>query len=312
MYRRPACLRILVGPLIAGALHVPPQFALAAGPSETSSAGGVSAQTIPPTKGRQQELAGKLKFIDMLVNRSPRVKRVEASDDSKAKELLAAAQQHHRRAVAEMEKGDLDQVDHFVGLALDAVGIAFRMVADPAHREAVEAERYKELEARVASFRQAFKEVAAQKGAQTAAFLDEVKVATLVGEAEALAKEKRYQQANQPLAKAADMVERALAKAREKETLVYDLNFATPEEEYAYDLERNRSYELLANMMVAQCPPERKSRLPLIKRLIQRNEELRAEADALAAGGDTEGAIQVLQKGTDSLVRALRMAGLPL
>ena len=127
-----------------------------------------------------------------------------------------------------------------------------------------------------------------------------------------LAAKRRYREANRYLAEAVAMVEQALSEAREKETLFYSREFASLEEEFKYALQRNDNYVLLTDMFIRSCPPERENRIPLIKRLVARNEELRAEAQSLMVEGKPEAAIKAVDEGTQNLIRALRIGGLSL
>ena len=159
------------------------------------------------------------------------------------------------------------------------------------------------------SFREAFARVVTEKGAAAAALFDQTRFAKQLAQAEDRARERRYREANGYLTQALASVEQALAQARDQETLIQALTFATPQDEYAYELERNRSHRLLIELMLAERAPAAASQA-LIEQFLVTNDAARAQALALAEQGDIAAAIAALEQGTRALVRALRVTGL--
>ena len=93
------------------------------------------------------------------------------------------------------------------------------------------------------------------------------------------------------------------------QTLVYDRRFASSREEYAHELQRNRSYEALVPLAVLEYRPSREAQA-LIDRYVKQSRALRERAESQAATNDHAQAILTLVEGTDGLQRALQASGL--
>jgi inorganic triphosphatase YgiF len=93
------------------------------------------------------------------------------------------------------------------------------------------------------------------------------------------------------------------------QTLVYDRRFANSRDEYAHELARNRSYESLVPLAIAEYRPSREAQA-LIERYVRQSRALRERAESQAAPNDHAQAILSLVEGTDSLQRALQASGL--
>ncbi len=282
------------------------------------TAAGVLAQetTRPGPEGRGgpataeaagRTLAPKLRLLDTLVHRSPAVKRIEASDDSQAKGLVETAREAHARAQALYTQGAYGAAEAFVQQGLRAMGSASRRVEDPQRRRRSQAQRYQELRSRVLSFGAALKRVETAAGTQTVR-LDHATVDQGLRQAEALARGQDYGAANRRLSALSDRLEGALSEALHQKTLIHELKFASPAEEYAYEKEHNRSQQLLIRLL-GQRRAAAQAQAAYVQRCLERNEALRREAEALAAEGDDEAALRQLEKGTRILDQALRMSG---
>lgn len=258
-----------------------------------------------------QPLANKLKLLTIMVTSSPAAQRIEASEHStEAKALLVQAREAHEQAQHYLEQGQLDAAERFLDEGLRVFGTAARTVTNRERAQAGERKRYADLQDRIASFRTAFASIVAEKGAMTATVLDATALQARLDQADALQQEQRYQEANLPLSQALTMLEQALAEVRAEETLVRTLEFASPEAEYAYEVERNRSYEMLVKLMLSEASASAASRT-MIAQFSRRNDTARVQAETLAAAGDAAAALEALEGGTQQLVRALRLTGLP-
>ena len=97
--------------------------------------------------------------------------------------------------------------------------------------------------------------------------------------------------------------------ARDQETLLHELNFSTPEEEYDYEQQRNMSYRMLVKILESK-KADNPEGLEKIRTAVERNTIIREEAESLLKRGEVRAAIIRLEEGTESLARVLRMSGL--
>jgi hypothetical protein len=94
----------------------------------------------------------------------------------------------------------------------------------------------------------------------------------------------------------------------QSQTIEYDKDFATPREEYEYELARNESYVELIPIAIEQRHPN-EGQVKLMNNFVAKSESIVGEGKALAAKGDYTMAIQAMQAATDNLRRALMIVG---
>lgn len=154
----------------------------------------------------------------------------------------------------------------------------------------------------------AYQRIATEKSQVSQAKALNEQVNTLLGKASRAAASRKYEEANGTLKVAYDQVRDALEKLRGGETLVRSLNFATPQEEYRYELDRNDTYRMLISMLI-----EEKKTMNIDTRVQQFLDEAgtyRKQGENEAANGDFVQAIKTMEQSTRSLISAMRNAGI--
>lgn len=131
----------------------------------------------------------------------------------------------------------------------------------------------------------------------------------MLDEAASLTASARHGEANRVLASAYRIAVSALSELRAGETMVLELKFATPADEYAYEQRRNQSHAMLMDIQLQDGLAEGVNRT-LIQRYLEENRQLRSRAETEAGAGDYKAAITSLENATGQLVRALRLSGM--
>ncbi len=256
-----------------------------------------------------KETLNKLNLLGYILTKSKRTKEVKASGNEKAISILEAASKHYDAAKELLGEQEFDRSNIEIQKSLQNISVAFRMVVNKEREIELARKQYELLYSRVKDFSDLFNQLPKEK---IKGMLDSNKLNQLIKDAEMLYKKNEPKQALVPLSASADMLERALSDARKDETVVYALEFATPKDEYKYEMDRNENYTLLTSIILSTSPPENRKKIPLIRMLIDKNEDLVIEAEKLFETGSVEEAIKLLEKGNKTLVRALRMGGLTL
>lgn len=255
-------------------------------------------------------LSSKLQLLGRLVHGEDLVRRVAASDDDAAREALSRAQELWQLADASFAVGDNDAAADYAGEGLTAVTAVSRMVVDTQRRHSEDKARYETMRRRVLSFTEAFQRVVLEKQDRAiAGLLNQPEVTRLLGEAEQYASRDDYTHAIEHVTHASDLVETALARARDRDTLLHELKFDTPEDEYSYEQQRNMSYRMLVDIL-EQEKADNTEGLARIRAAVEENTRIRGEAEGLMKSGDVRAAISKLEEGTEKLARVLRMSGL--
>ena len=257
-------------------------------------------------------LASKLRMLDNILFASQRAKRVAASDNPRAKALLADARNAYRQAQSYFDSGDLEQARQASRRSLDAVTRTFALIVDNEGLNARARDQYRELLENIRVYEKALIDTARRKGLNPDELLDQDAVEKGIRAARDRADAGDYPAALAALRQVSNTVESALSRARARETVTYALEFATPLDEYRYEYDRNRSYVSLAQVLLSTAPPEMHRRIPLIKRLIEKSERQVKEAEMLREAGNVEQALKTIELANKTIVQALRMGGLAL
>lgn len=105
-------------------------------------------------------------------------------------------------------------------------------------------------------------------------------------------------------------VQTAISKLRGGETLVRSLHFNTPADEYAYEVDRNNSLNMLVKVLLMERMEDSESLTGQVNSQVRIARSLRLEGEALAASGYYEDAITTVEASTLELVKAIRRAGI--
>lgn len=293
------------GTLPLAALLLAGAAATGAAPSD----GAVDAQA-PVTQ--QSILENKTRLVGVLLTQSPAVQRIPSSGNAQAQKQLADARALYDQAAREAQGGQIGAAVRMLDQALLGIVSAARLVPDPARELAQERSRYGTLTEATRVYinlyenllsRMNDRKVQAAPGAP-----DSKQIRAQLTDAAAFAAGSQYAKANGVLQGAYDSVVAALSRTLMAETIVYDQTFDSPEAEYRHELARNRSYEDLVPLALAQLNPAPET-ARMSQRYAQQGRALRESAQKQAASGDYPAALKILHEATATLQRSLRVAG---
>jgi hypothetical protein len=272
------------------------------GETRAAGPGAMERHTVTAAQVKQ-----KLNFAETMVNSSPVAKWAAGASDAEAKALLDKAKVQVRTAEAALAAGN-------DAAAMDAVDEAVRLVGEAGRRMPADSgqddkARYNELLDRIQGFDKSYQKNV-EKGVKpkSGKTLDRAGFDALMREGSLLAGRGQYADAVKRLESADDMIVEALGALLQAQTMIYDKNFATPKEEYEYELSRYDSYVELIPLAIEQRGPLPQT-VTMMHQLAGRAKEIHDEGTALAAKGDHKMAIMALQAATEKLQQALRLAG---
>ncbi len=252
----------------------------------------------------------KLMFADMMIS-GKGAKRVLASDNGEAKRLLASAKKDLAASRERLLAGALPEALALADQVVKGVGAASKMV--PSEDAVTQlSQRHDELLHEIedfeASYDSNYVRMAKAGSLPKDIGYDKTRVASLKGEAQSLASKGNYAKANAKLEQAQAIVTQGLHKMLDSKTLVYELKFDTPADEYEYELKRFGGYEELIPVAVEMKKPAAGA-LKLMDSFLDKARKRRDEAKEKAAEGDYGAAVGMLQQATKTVRRALRMVG---
>jgi tetratricopeptide (TPR) repeat protein len=264
---------------------------------------------VVPAQDRVQ-LERRAQSIGTLIESSSASRQIETSGVQAARERRDNARLMHREAIIALRGGDLGSAAKLLDQSAKEMMAGVRF----AKPEQVAGEKNKrDFEARLDSTRAllaAQQRITREKSAGTHAQEATRSIERQIGEAQVLAAQNRYEDARPVLDRAYLTARISIESMRRGDTLIRSLNFASPREEYDYEIDRNETHRMLITVLLA----DRKDAVGAVPSDIQAFNEkaalLRRDAEMRATRGDYEGAIKLLEDSTRELIRAIRVGGI--
>lgn len=250
----------------------------------------------------------KAEFVEHLVSRSVSVTRIEESGDAAAKESLARSRALVGQAKADLKSGAIESADDKLDQALALLNSEIRRLSGSEVRGAHDKAMYERRLKAVNTFLSAYERVA-DEGASRAASKQAKTIRSMMDKAQGAAGNGHYEEAIRILDDAYVIARGDIREMRQGQTLTRTLDFATAEEEYDYELGRNRSHFLLLQFALS----EKTSAGSVVGRIDENKakaEALRSDAEKNASAGAYPEAIGLLNKSTEMLLKTIRMSGI--
>jgi hypothetical protein len=248
-------------------------------------------------------------LVSTLLTRSSAAKTVQSSDNPRVLSLYAQANSDYQAALQAGRAGD---AIHQAQLFRNAKRIFFQAVrlnTDNHLQQKVDNSNYQKRLESTKTLLTALRRIAKEKKASK----DYVEVLDRIEE-QLLQAQKSFAAGNPRKAReildlAFVTVKESIIKFRNGDTLIRSLNFASPEEEYRYELDRNETHKLLFTMLSSN----KNSTLfasPRIQHYLDDAANLRRQAEQHAQSAQYKTAIELLEKATQLIIRAIRAAGI--
>jgi len=253
----------------------------------------------------REQLERRLQSVGTLIESSSAAKQIEASAEPAARERRDNARLIHREAAASLQGGDMPAAARLLDQAAREMMTGARL-AKPEQVAGAKAQR--DFDVRLDSARAlltAQQRITAEKGNQPEAVLATRRIEEQIADAQRRAGAGQLDEARSAVDRAYLTARVSIEAMRRGDTLVRTLQFASPREEYDYELDRYEAHRLLIQVLLA----DRKEPTPAMRGYIERAATLRTEAEATARKGEHAGAIQRLEEATRELVRAIRAGG---
>ena len=258
----------------------------------------------------REQIERRVQSVGTLIESSSASRQIETSGDALARAKRDNARLMHREASATLRAGDLPATAKLLDLA------AREMMAGPrlAKPEQVAGEKAKrDFDARLESAQALL--AAQQRITQEKSAGREAKEATRnieqqIAQGQKLAGEGRIDEARVLIDRAYLTARVSIETLRRGDTLVRSLHFASPREEYDYEIDRNETHRMLINVLLSERKDAAGAMPPAMQGLVDKAAGLRRDAEAQAGRGEHANAIKLLEDSTRELVRAIRAGGI--
>lgn len=262
----------------------------------------------PPEDAEQ--LDRRLSSVEKLIEKSSAAQQVESSGNSQAQVLRGQARELRLQAQTSFKAGNLVDASRLLDQAAKKMFEGARLSApeqlagDKKKRDF--ASRLESVKALLA----AQKRISVEKKLGAKGTEATNKLEAQVVEANALAAAGKLDQGRALLDQVYFTTKVVIEGLREGDTLVRSLEFATKEDEYIYEVDRNDTHKMLVKVLLDEKRASNANLETMVKNNLEKAAALRAEAEALAVKKEFEAAIKLLENSTKELVRAIRGAGI--
>lgn len=247
-------------------------------------------------------------FVAKLINVSSGAKLVKGSTNPDAHQEYQQARDFYQQAT---DASDQKQVNMYLNMA---VGKMYRAIQLATPKEMTDVKHKRDFDKRLKSVEAlstAYQRVAIEKNVadKGETVLGEINV--LVANAKKHAVKHDYKLAQSKLDESYQLVKSSIELMRGGETLIRDLNFASIEEEYEYEIDRNDTHIMLVKLLIEKKLTTKSAAFKKkIYDKVDLAKEIRLEADTLAEEHEYKEAITKLEESTSNLVKAIRMGGI--
>ena len=253
----------------------------------------------------------RLQSVEKLLETSSAAQQIRGSDNQAAKDKHEQAVELFEKAKLAEGKGHEQQAADLLKQATKTMFEATRMIKKDDSFMAKDVRDFDERKASVEALCTAYENIAKEKGIDKATENElHAFVYKRVDQAEALKKDDRVKEGRKMLDEAYVAAKVAIEHLRGGETLVRSLNFASSEEEYHYEVDRNDTHRMLVDVLLKEKMKTNWGIEAMVNKFMESADKLRARADEQASDGEYENAIGTMEQSTKEIVRAIRSAGI--
>ena len=274
----------------------------------TSTLALASASAVRSEPATPQDTASRLGSVQRLLAESSAARKVDESGDPQALALKAEAQAHFDKASALYAAGDAEGAEAELREAIRLMTEAARAAHGVPDVTQKQSDDYGQRRESVEALAKAHDRIATEKGLDDMNTELQDRVRSGLSASDALLAAGDAAAARARLDATYEAVKSSLEKLRGGDTLVRELTFETKADEYLYELDRNDTHEMLVQVLFAEKMESSPMRATAEK-FIDNAAALRAEAEAAAAKKKFDVAIELLERSTSELIRAIRSAG---
>ena len=251
------------------------------------------------------ELAPRIAMVRTLLFESSAARRIENSDDESAKLKRQQAISIFEEAIV---PGDIDTRKAKLN---DAVALLYASAALVSNNSGSDQKYREDLDRRQRSLDallMAHERIMVEKGRadEHALLLADIDADTRA--VETLLSANKIDQAREHLDRAYEKTRLSVEQSREGETLLRELKFETPADEFRYELDRNDTHRMLLTVLLQEKMQNERVK-DRVYSYVEEADKLRESATEQASDERFDEAIELLERSTAELVRAIRGAG---
>jgi hypothetical protein len=295
--------------LLVWSASLPMLPAGAAEPAQVATPSGVPAARPARPPEDKEQLERRLASVSTLIEKSSAAKQIESSAVPEALALRDKARDLRKKAEEAYKTGNSVEASRMLD---QAAKLMFEGVHLASPGQVTGVKDKSDFDGRMESVKAllgALKRINTEKNQGSKGAENTSAMETQAREAAALAASGKIDQGRILLDKIYVSAKKAIEDLREGDTLVRSLNFASKEEEYRYEVDRNDTHKMLVKVLLDEKRAGNAGLDGMVQKSLEQATTLRGSAEAMAAKKDYESGIRLLEDSTKELVRAIRSAG---
>lgn len=253
----------------------------------------------------------RIQSVEKLLETSSAARKIDGSGNHAAIAHRGKARALFEQARTSLTGGNQAEADKLLQQATQTMFEAVRMVDKD---QSLVDKDYRDFDARLESITalcDAYDRISQEKGLSPA---DASELYSIVNrkldEAEVLKQAGKVSEGRKVLDEAYVAAKVGIEHLRGGDTLVRSLNFATREEEYHYEVDRNDTHRMLVQVLLREKMDQSDNVHTMVDKFMDKADDLRAKAEQQAGKGDYDAAVRTLEESTGEIVRAIRSAGI--
>ena len=292
--------------LLLWSASLPIAMVTAAEQTQAANPSAVRASRPPEDK---EKLERRIASVATLIEKSSAARQIEASAVPQALASRGKAREMRQQAEDAYKAGKYEDASRLLD---QAAKMFFEGVRLAAPEQITGEKKQRDFDNRMESVKAlltAQKRISAEKRLGAKGTETSNTIEALIRDATALAAAGKLDEGRALLDKVYLTTRLAVEGLREGDTLVRSLHFASKEEEYIYEVDRNDTHKMLIKVLLDEKRASNAGLESVVQKYLEQAAVLRVNAEAMAAKKDFESGIKLLEDSTKELVRAIRSAG---
>lgn len=251
----------------------------------------------------------RLAFVEKLVFESSAARKIADSGEPRAETLRRAAEQHCARARELVISKEYLSAESELNKAIRAMQDAVHAIEGSGIVSARELQEYERRRQTVEALLAAHQHISEEKGMSRQHRELAGRIGDRLESSDSLLRRGQANEARTSLDSTYQEVRSAVESLREGDTLIRELHFETDEEEYFYELDRNDTHRMLIKVLLGERLEDERLRATA-EDFIENAAQLRENAEKAASNAQFASAIELMERSTQELIRAIRSAGI--
>lgn len=264
-----------------------------------------------PERQQTAPVKTRLEFVERLIEKSSGAEQIDSNKNKEASARREKARSLYQQGLSAAEQGDDARAHKLLDQATTTMFEAVRLAGKEGVVKDIQLTRYQDRLDSLNALCEAYDNIRLEKKLGPA---NESDLYPLVqsrrSDAETLKRDNKLAEARTALDEAYVAAKVAIEHLRGGDTLIRSLTFATKEEEYDYEVDRNDTHKMLVTVLAEQKIKSDQQKRKMIEKFVEKAAKIRTQAESSAGSGDFDQGVILLENSTKELVRAIRSVGI--